>query len=165
MGAPLADPAPPLPVGRQESRHLLRKLSDDHHHLMAPERQRGPRVQRLRPLLQAAQCESPARPPRPSPGTSGFVRPGLPAPAWLGLGSQRQKGFPRGGRACWRTPPVVGHLCSEAKPAVGGRLSRQGGRKNPGGQWALGRAPLGQAGGVVWPGGELWPLSALCVAP
>ncbi|XP_052494101.1 endothelial transcription factor GATA-2 isoform X1 [Budorcas taxicolor] len=47
-------------VSRQESRHLLCELSDHHHHLMAPERQRGPGVQRLRPLLQAAQCEQAA---------------------------------------------------------------------------------------------------------
>lgn len=52
MGVHLADPALPRPpVGRQESRHLLCELSDHHHHLMAPERQRGPGVQRLRPLL------------------------------------------------------------------------------------------------------------------
>ncbi|XP_073889275.1 endothelial transcription factor GATA-2 isoform X2 [Macaca fascicularis] len=43
-------------VGRQKSRHLLCKLSDDNHHLMAPKRQRGPCLQRLWPLLQAAQC-------------------------------------------------------------------------------------------------------------
>lgn len=66
MGAQPADAAPPLPVGCQESGHLLCKLSDDNHHLMAPKRQRGPSLQRLWPLLQAAQCESP-RPARPTP--------------------------------------------------------------------------------------------------
>ena len=97
-------PRPAPPVGRQESRHLLRKLSDDDHHLVAPERQRGPRVQRLRPLLQAAQCER----PRPSLGTRALCcgeRPGPPSPAWLGLGSERQKGFPRGGQLAGGRPP------------------------------------------------------------
>ena len=46
-----------------------------------------------------------SRPPRPGyPGDP----PGPPSPAWLGLGSERQKGFPRGGRAGWRTPPWSG---------------------------------------------------------
>lgn len=58
-----ADATPPLLVCCQESGHLLCKLSDDNHHLMAPERQRGPCVQRLWPLLQTAQCE--CTPPLP----------------------------------------------------------------------------------------------------
>ena len=100
-------PRPAPPVGRQESRHLLRKLSDDDHHLVAPERQRGPRVQRLRPLLQAAQRER----PRPSLGTSGFVLRGaawaaIPGVAWLG--KRAPEGLPTRGAACWRTPPWSG---------------------------------------------------------
>ncbi|XP_053768874.1 endothelial transcription factor GATA-2 isoform X3 [Desmodus rotundus] len=44
-------------VSCQEGRHLLCKLSDDDHHLMAQKRQWGPCLQCLWPLLQAAQCE------------------------------------------------------------------------------------------------------------
>lgn len=147
MGAPLADPAPPRPAQSAARRAgtccancqtttttLWRRNAN------------GDPVCNACGLYYKLHNVSP-RPPRPSPGTAGFVRPGPPAPAWLGLGSERQKGFPRGGRACWRTPPVVGHLCSEAKPAVGGCLSWQGGREDPGGQWALSRGPPGPGWG------------------
>lgn len=86
-----ADATPPLLVCCQESGHLLCKLSDDNHHLMAPERQRGPCVQRLWPLLQAAQCK--CTPPLPrdlsslcSPASASGPQP--QSPAWLGLGSR-----------------------------------------------------------------------------
>lgn len=69
------------------------KLSDDNHHLMAPERQRGPCVQRLWPLLQAAQCE--CTPPLPRDLSSlcclASQRPQPQSPAWLGLGSRSQQ--------------------------------------------------------------------------
>lgn len=44
-------------VRRETSRHLLRKLPDHHHHPVEAQRERGPGVQRLRPLLQTAQCK------------------------------------------------------------------------------------------------------------
>lgn len=44
-------------VGGQARRHVVRQLPDDHHHAVEAERQRRPRVQRLRTLLQAAQCK------------------------------------------------------------------------------------------------------------
>lgn len=88
-----ADATPPLLVCCQESGHLLCKLSDDNHHLMAPERQRGPCVQRLWPLLQAAQCE--CTPPLPRDLSSlcclASQRPQPQSPAWLGLGSRSQQ--------------------------------------------------------------------------
>lgn len=103
MGAQPADAAPPLPVGRQESRHLLCKLSDDNHHLMAPKRQRGPCLQRLWPLLQAAQCESAP----PLPGDHGSLCCQARGPshslqrrlAWEAVAARQaspecQKGFP-----------------------------------------------------------------------
>lgn len=121
VGAQPADAAPPLPVGRQESRHLLCKLSDDNHHLMAPKRQRGPCLQRLWPLLQAAQCES--APPRPSPGTTALcaARRGAPATvssvAWLGRRWQPGRQAPsarrasrKRGQAGWKCVPQRGAL-------------------------------------------------------
>lgn len=124
VGAQPADAASPLPVGRQESRHLLCKLSDDNHHLMAPKRQRGPCLQRLWPLLQAAQCES--TPPRPDPPLPGdrcslcsLVRWGggrrgaatISGVAWLGrrlpLPSARRPSHKRG-PASWKCVPHGG---------------------------------------------------------
>lgn len=97
---PLTLPPPPT-VGCQKSGYLLCKLPDDNHHLMAPERQRGPCVQRLWPLLQAAQCE--CTPPLPRDLSSLCSPAGQPrgpqprSPAWLGLGSgsrSRQSAWP-----------------------------------------------------------------------
>lgn len=120
MGAQLADAAPPLAVGRQESRHLLCELSDDNHHLMAPKRQRGPCLQCLWPLLQAAQCESAPARPTPPWGLLLFVLPGKrpppPPPAWRGLGSccltgvsPSARGLPiRGGKLAGTMSPTAG---------------------------------------------------------
>lgn len=103
MGAQPADATPPLPpslpVGRQESGHLLCKLSDDNHHLMAPQRQRGPCVQRLWPLLQAAQCRS-ARPARPASRGTAALRAAASSVAWLGKPPRAPEGLPTRG-ASW----------------------------------------------------------------
>lgn len=74
--------SPPLLVGCQKSGYLLCKLPDDNHHLMAPERQRGPCVQRLWPLLQAAQCE--CTPPLPRDLSSLCSPATVSSLAWLG---------------------------------------------------------------------------------
>lgn len=153
-GSPACRPCPaPPPVGCQESRHLLRKLSDDDHHAVAPERQRGPRVQRLRPLLQASQREPPA-PPRGPWGPAWAAVPGV---AWLG--KRAPEGLPTRGASWLEDGPLVGHLCSEAKPAVGGLL--QGGEGGSALQALLlaGRAgrpwrPMGLREGPPWPGWE-----------
>lgn len=103
VGAQPADATPPLPpslpVGRQESGHLLCKLSDDNHHLMAPQRQRGPCVQRLWPLLQAAQCRS-ARLARPASRGTAALRAAASSVAWLGKPPRAPEGLPTR-RASW----------------------------------------------------------------
>lgn len=48
---------PPLTVRGQAGGNVVRQLPDDDDDAVAEERQRRPGVQRLRPLLQAAQCK------------------------------------------------------------------------------------------------------------
>ncbi|XP_061770184.1 transcription factor GATA-3 isoform X6 [Nerophis ophidion] len=50
-------PPSSLIVGGPARWNVVRQLPDDHHHAVEAERQRRPRVQRLRPLLQAAQYQ------------------------------------------------------------------------------------------------------------
>lgn len=105
-----ANVAFPLEVCCQESRHLLCKLSDNHHHLMAPKRQWRPSLQCLWPLLQAAQCESALfHLPHPSPGTTALCAARQEAPATLfGLAwesPERQKGSHKRGQAGWSCVP------------------------------------------------------------
>lgn len=136
MGAQPADATPPLPpslpVGRQESGHLLCKLSDDNHHLMAPQRQRGPCVQRLWPLLQAAQCRS-ARLARPASRGTAALRAAASSVAWLGKPPRAPEGLPTRG-ASWLAGRMGGAGAGGSRTAVS-RLW--------GGVWGAALAPRG----------------------
>lgn len=68
---PLPPPPPRPPVSSEESGNVLRQLPDHHHHALEKERQRGPRLQCLRALLQAAQCKCLGGQPRPAPSRPG----------------------------------------------------------------------------------------------
>lgn len=112
----LANVAFPLQVCCQESRHLLCKLSDNHHHLMAPKRQWRPCLQRLWPLLQAAQCESALfHLPHPSPGTAVLCAARQEAPATLSSLAWLGKAL-RAGRAPIREGKLAGGVSPTAGP-------------------------------------------------
>ena len=168
MGAQLADPAPPRPQS------AARRAGTCCANCQTTTTTLWRRNANGDPVCNACglyyKLHNVSRPPRPGdPGDP----PGPPSPARLGLGSERQKGFPRGGRAGWRTAPWSGisaqkqslqwvGFCRVGRGAAPyRRFSWQGGQEGPGGQWAFGRGPPGQAGSVVWPGGELQPLKAL----
>ncbi|PKK16854.1 erythroid transcription factor-like, partial [Columba livia] len=61
---PQPAPHPPqeAPAGEQTRRHRLQQLPNQHHDPVAPQPPRGPRLQRLRPLLQTAPRETPKNP-------------------------------------------------------------------------------------------------------
>ncbi|KAM9584613.1 protein deacetylase HDAC6 [Morphnus guianensis] len=101
---PQPAPHPPqkAPAGEQAGRHRLQQLPDQHHHPLASQPPGGPRLQRLRPLLQTAPGEPP---PDHAQG-----RDPDPKPQGLGQGEEttaRGGRRPRGGDGCHGGAPAA----------------------------------------------------------
>ena len=101
----------------------------------------------------------PARPPLP--GDRRLCAPGCRPQRGLAWEASARRASHEGGELAGGRPPWSATSArKQSLQWVGAFLGREGRRTLEGsGPWA--GAPLGQAGGVVWPGGELWPLRAL----
>ncbi|OWK49384.1 hypothetical protein RLOC_00015225, partial [Lonchura striata] len=64
---PAPHPPQEAPAGEQTRRHRLQQLPDQHHHAVEAQPPRGPRLQRLRAVLQTAPGEGPQKPPQNTP--------------------------------------------------------------------------------------------------